>query len=595
MDSTYDFHNNISHSDDENQSTEWKWSWNDEYLKWLCGYANMDGGTLYLGVDDDGYVVGLENARELLEILPNKISDKLGIVASIRKFQVYELGENIRYTGKIPDQIRSKVVNRYACGEINSEIIADSRDNEIKKLAKAVEKLEAETPIHINEDGTLDYISITIERYPFAISCDGKYYKRSGSTLHLLDGFELQNFLLERAGKTWDSILVPGVTVEELDKNALNAFRKKAVRNNRMTESEVNVSDELLLKNLKLYDGKYLTRAAILLFHPDPEQFVTGAYVKIAFFAPAGTYGMNTDADIIYHDDIHGPLITQADKVEDLLFTKYFKALLSYDKLQRIETFMLSRKIARELILNPINHKDYARGVPIQISVYDDHIEIFNVGSWPNNLPIDNTLYEKHESVPHNPKIADVFYRSGEIESWGRGFLKIRLECEAINAPLPIVKKSENGVTVNAYGCETYMQIYKGNVQVPGNSVVEDDMVITTEDGMVITTEDGIALVADVQKDVSKEEKAYKEKRNAAYENMLEICSQKLKDREKQKMYPIVDYFATHDEIDRATVEEICHVGTTTAVKYLNKLISLKVIEKLNESITTIYKINMKK
>ena len=42
----------------------------------------------------------------------------------------------------------------------------------MKKLAKAVEKLEAETPIHINEDGTLDYISITIERYPFAISCD---------------------------------------------------------------------------------------------------------------------------------------------------------------------------------------------------------------------------------------------------------------------------------------------------------------------------------------------------------------------------------------------------------------------------------------
>ncbi len=74
MNLTYDFHNSIPHSDDENQSTEWKWSWSDEYLKWLCGYANMDGGTLYLGVNDDGYVVGLENARNLLEILPNKIS-----------------------------------------------------------------------------------------------------------------------------------------------------------------------------------------------------------------------------------------------------------------------------------------------------------------------------------------------------------------------------------------------------------------------------------------------------------------------------------------------------------------------------------------
>ena len=50
-----------------------------------------------------------------------------------------------------------------------------------------------------------------------------------------------------------------------------------------MGEQDVAVSDELLLRNLKLYDGNYLTRAAILLFHPDPEQYVTGAYLKIAF------------------------------------------------------------------------------------------------------------------------------------------------------------------------------------------------------------------------------------------------------------------------------------------------------------------------
>ena len=123
----------------------------------------------------------------------------------------------------------------------------------MKKLAKAVEKLEAETPIHINEDGTLDYISITIERYPFAISCDGKYYKRSGSTLHLLDGFERRVSCWNEQERRGIPFRFRGVTVEELDKNALNAFREKAVRNNRMTESEVDVSDELLLKNLNIY------------------------------------------------------------------------------------------------------------------------------------------------------------------------------------------------------------------------------------------------------------------------------------------------------------------------------------------------------
>ena len=44
----------------ESQQTEWKWSWQDEYLKWICGYANTEGGTLFIGVNDDGYVVGIE-------------------------------------------------------------------------------------------------------------------------------------------------------------------------------------------------------------------------------------------------------------------------------------------------------------------------------------------------------------------------------------------------------------------------------------------------------------------------------------------------------------------------------------------------------
>ena len=38
----------------EHQSVEWKQAWRDEYLKWICGYANAYGGTIYIGTDDDG-------------------------------------------------------------------------------------------------------------------------------------------------------------------------------------------------------------------------------------------------------------------------------------------------------------------------------------------------------------------------------------------------------------------------------------------------------------------------------------------------------------------------------------------------------------
>ena len=41
----------------ESQNIEYKETWRDEYLKWICGFANAQGGSLYIGVSDDKKVV----------------------------------------------------------------------------------------------------------------------------------------------------------------------------------------------------------------------------------------------------------------------------------------------------------------------------------------------------------------------------------------------------------------------------------------------------------------------------------------------------------------------------------------------------------
>ena len=68
---------------EESQNTEFKLSWHDEYLKWICGFANAKGGKLLIGIDDAGKPVGVENAKKLLEDIPNKIRDTMGIVADV--------------------------------------------------------------------------------------------------------------------------------------------------------------------------------------------------------------------------------------------------------------------------------------------------------------------------------------------------------------------------------------------------------------------------------------------------------------------------------------------------------------------------------
>ncbi len=67
----------------EKHDIEWKSRWKDDYLAWICGFANSQGGKLIIGKTDDGQVVGLQNTKKLMEDLPNKIRDAMGIIVDI--------------------------------------------------------------------------------------------------------------------------------------------------------------------------------------------------------------------------------------------------------------------------------------------------------------------------------------------------------------------------------------------------------------------------------------------------------------------------------------------------------------------------------
>ena len=348
----------------ESQNIEYKQSWRDEYLKWICGFANAHGGTIFIGKDDNGKVVGVADAKQLLEEIPNKVRDVLGIVA-----------------------------------EVN---------------------------LHQTTDG--DYLEIVVEPYPNAVNYKGQYHYRSGSTKQELKGAALDKFLLQKKGKRWDGVPVPKVSVGDLKSETLEFFKKRGIRSKRLSEEALSEDNTHLLENLKLIEGDYLKRAAILLFHPDPEKFVTGAYIKIGYF--------ENEADLIFQDEVHGNLFEQVEKTVDLLFTKYIKALISYEGIHRVETYEYPKEAVREALLNAIAHKDYSGLTPIQIRVYKDKIMIWNEGHLPENWTVSNLL-KSHSSRPYNPDIANAFFRSGYVESWGRGISKMTELCVAEGLPEP--------------------------------------------------------------------------------------------------------------------------------------------------------------
>lgn len=112
----------------------------------------------------------------------------------------------------------------------------------------------------------------------------------------------------------------------------------------------------------------------------------------------------------------------------------------------------------REILLNSINHKQYEENNPIQISIYDDKIYVWNDGKFPDEIAKQD-LFKKHYSKPYNPLIAQTFFKSGFIESWGRGFEKIRKECEEYGSPLPEIEIKNSGVMVKCVPSKIYMNL----------------------------------------------------------------------------------------------------------------------------------------
>ena len=347
----------------ESQIVEWKSSWRDEYLKWICGFANAQGGILEIGRNDCGEVVGVNDVLRLLEEIPNKVQSLLGIVVDV---------------------------------DLRSE---DRRE----------------------------YLQIAVKPHPNPISYRGKFHYRSGSTSQTLRGTSLTRFLLERQGRTWDDGAMPGVRVGDLDGHTLDDFRERASVSGRLNQNIIRASDSEVIERLRLREGRHLKRAAVLLFHPEPRTFFREAYLKIGYFR---------GADIIYQDAVEGDLFAQVEHTIDLLYSKYSRALISYDGVYRVETHPVPYEAMREAVTNAVIHRDYAVPAPIQIRVYDDRVAIWNAGRLPTGWSLED-LTGEHASLPHNPAIADAFFRAGLIESWGRGIHRIRQACEEAGNPEP--------------------------------------------------------------------------------------------------------------------------------------------------------------
>jgi ATP-dependent DNA helicase RecG len=358
----------------ESQNIEWKQSWRDDCLKEICGFANAQGGRIYIGVNDSGQVSGLKNAGKLLEELPNKIRDHLGLMPQINLLQ----------------------------------------------------------------DKGGSYLEIIVAPSQVPISLHGSYYWRSGSVKQELKGNSLTDFLLKKMGMSWDRMIEEKATLDDIDETAIEIFKKEASKAGRLPDIS-QLSTKELLKKLRLLTSEGLTKAALVLFGKDPGEFYPNLFVKI------GRFGQSV-VDMRFQEVCEGNLFQMLHDVMEQLEKKFLIKPIRFEGLRRIEELEYPVPALREMLLNALVHRNYI-GSMTQLKVMDDRISLWNAGTLPVELSVEK-LFQLHESFPRNPLIAEVCYRAGYIDSWGRGIEKITDACKQAGLPEPIIEERTGGVAV---------------------------------------------------------------------------------------------------------------------------------------------------
>jgi len=359
----------------ESERVEFKETMSREALETVAAFANTHGGRLLIGVADDGTVKGIAPGKETLRDWANHIAQATRVHPQIRP---------LTYQGR-------------------------------------------------------DVVIVEVPESPLKpVSCRGRYFKRVGSSNRQMTDDDLTRAVLGSVGVTWDEMVDPRVTLDDLDLEQMQRFRKLCNLKGRRPIPP-DEEDLTVLEKVGLLQEGNVSRAAVLLFGRNPQHFYPQARVRIGRF--------RTGSLIVDDREIVGSLFDQVEAVMG-----YFR--------ERLQTRFVFREAAtrdviweyplgalREAIINAVCHRDYLDSGHVQVRWHDDHIVFLNPGELPESLRIED-LKREHRSVLRNRKIAEALFYAGFIEQWGSGTLRMIQECVESDLPEPEFEERQEALWV---------------------------------------------------------------------------------------------------------------------------------------------------
>jgi ATP-dependent DNA helicase RecG len=388
----------------ENEKCEWKefkslksavsGRAGDDIISYVSAIANMQGGNLIIGIQDQTHSV-----------------------IGIQEFADYSI-ENIKY----------RIIGN--CPNLNPD------------LFQVQEYITSDT------NKKVWVFHIPKHQFRLPVYAHKKTWQRIDDNLVEMTKARLDAILTQfQVNEDWSKAIIQEATIEDLDQEAIKKARiefKK--RNPKYSEDVDNWNDVDFLNKAKLTIKGKITRTALILLGKDESEHYLGSSVKIRWNLKTID---NQDKDF---EIFSIPFIISVDevykKIRNLKYRYLRDGTLFPDEVLRYEPFNI-----RESLNNAIAHQDYSKGARINVVEFeDDHLVFSNYGSFLPKSVEDVVLKDTPEEVYRNPFLVEAMKNLDMIETQGGGIRKIFNFQKQRFFPLPDYNFDDNKVKVTITG-----------------------------------------------------------------------------------------------------------------------------------------------
>lgn len=305
----------------------------DEIIETISAFSNTKGGTIFIGVTNNGRVIGIEIGKDTIERVSNRI---------------------IQNTDP----------------KVHPEI--------------SVEEIDKKKIIRIEVKESTDKLVLAF----------GRPYKRTGKSTLKMSKEEYERLILEKhKGKLqFDNQICKNAEMEDIDKKKVNWYLKKREEIRKIKKPKDMPFNEILLNiDAVRKDGKLKpTNSGILFFSRNPQRFFVQSQLRVVKFK--GTKVIHSVIDRI---DCSGTLWEMIEQAEE--FIRKNIRLLSFrteKSFMREDKFEYPIRALREAMINALIHRNYLETADTRVFIFDDRIEILNPGSFPNDVTPEKPMHK---------------------------------------------------------------------------------------------------------------------------------------------------------------------------------------------------------